>query len=58
MTKIETDLEEIKEAFQELSLTLAKILDWLEDTEVYLTSHGAHSDAVEARKLLDRLGVE
>jgi hypothetical protein len=53
---VQEDLQQITETFQELSLTLAKILDHFEDTEVYLTSHGAHFDAVEARKLLDRLG--
>jgi hypothetical protein len=49
------DLAELIAAAPELKEALERVLDWLEDSSVFLTNHGAHSDAVEARKLLDRL---
>jgi hypothetical protein len=39
----------------ELRNALAKMVDWLEGSEVFATTHGAHSDTVEAKKLLARL---
>ena len=42
-------------AAPELARSLYTITGWLEGTEAFAESHGAHSDAVEARKLLARL---
>jgi hypothetical protein len=52
---VETELVNIARTFDAVCLTLEKILDHLETTQDYKTSHGVHFDAVEARKLLESL---
>lgn len=37
---------------------LGRVLGWLEGSEVFAHSHGAHSDAVEARKFMERVQVD
>jgi hypothetical protein len=41
---------------QELVDALTEVTGWLEGSDVYSNSHGAHTAGVEARKLLERLG--
>jgi hypothetical protein len=52
---VESDLVNIARTFDAVCVTLERILDHLESTENYRTSHGVHFDAVEARKLLESL---
>jgi hypothetical protein len=49
------EIAQLVAAAPELRDTLGTVLGWLEGSDVFATSHGAHSDAVEARKLVDRL---
>ena len=42
-------------AAPELAEWLEAVTDWLESSEMFKTNHGAHSAAVEARKLLARI---
>jgi hypothetical protein len=52
---VESDLVNIARTFDAVCITLERILDHLEVTQEYKTSHGVHFDAVEARKLLESL---
>lgn len=47
-SKIASDVEA-------LVFALDNVTDWLEGTEAYAQNHGAHSAAVEARKLLAKV---
>lgn len=42
---------------EEVAAALARVLDHLENTGEFATSHGVHSDAVEARKVLEKWEV-
>jgi hypothetical protein len=48
-------IQEAQTTFDNVCFALEKVLDHLEATEEYKTSHGVHFDAVEARKLLESL---
>jgi len=43
---------------ESLVFALEAVTDWLEGSELYVSNHGAHSAAVEARKLLTRVQGE
>lgn len=52
------EMAQLVAAAPELRDSLKEVTGWLESTDAVAMNHGAHTAAVEARKLLARLGDE